>query len=305
MVSTLPTLPPAFLEQCLALSKHLSAMKTCTAKIEVSPSHFVFSVNHFPGNKEPGLMRKKTPSDLRRSALRKAEHLKRKNFSQTTTNPATSTVKPLPTSSPDEISPEVSSEPTEEEESPSSNTSSTPSVETPDLSKVPVMKESPLDNIEIVETMDTTVPVTTATRDNTNDTASVPMMSPEMSVEKGPTQQFDIPPIITPISSPERIVTEPEEQEIRVLICALNQATALKKSKNLPNSKFLGPHPSNKKHHFFFTTTIESQNLPGLKEAVPNLGEDFLLLRVVSENKNYAPDQQIHCQACRVQHHKK
>ena len=87
MTNFLPTLPPAILERCLAFSEHLYAMKPGTVKFEVSPSHFVFTMNQNPVKNSgdsppfppPLPKRKKTPSDLRRNALRKAEFLKRKN----------------------------------------------------------------------------------------------------------------------------------------------------------------------------------------------------------------------------------
>jgi len=106
MVFNLPTLPPPLLERCLALSEHLFAMKSGSGKLELSPSHFSFSVDHPPGNKEAGyryetstprlnpMKRKKTPSDLRRNAARKKKHLDEKNFMASSASPGTSTVIP-------------------------------------------------------------------------------------------------------------------------------------------------------------------------------------------------------------------
>lgn len=88
MVANFPTLPPVFLERCLALSEHLFAMKSGSAKLELSPSHFIVSVDHPPVTKESGYYntnfekptkRKKSPSDLRRNALRLKKHLEQKN----------------------------------------------------------------------------------------------------------------------------------------------------------------------------------------------------------------------------------
>ena len=58
-----------------------------TVKFEISPSHFVFTINQNPAKDSGNSFqhppqfpkRKKTPSDLRRNALRKAEFLRRKN----------------------------------------------------------------------------------------------------------------------------------------------------------------------------------------------------------------------------------
>ena len=89
MIFNLPTLPPPLLERCLALSEHLYAMKSGSGKLELSPSHFFFSVNHSPGTKETGnqnpnplnpVKRKKSPSDLRRNAVRKKKFLENKNL---------------------------------------------------------------------------------------------------------------------------------------------------------------------------------------------------------------------------------
>jgi len=111
----LPTLPPAFLERCLALSEQLNTMKSGAAKLEVSPSHFLFSLNQHPGNKETGstfpikphhIKRKKTPSDLRRNARRMAEHLKNKNIAKNST-----------TSSPENPEPSTLIHPTSKEDS--------------------------------------------------------------------------------------------------------------------------------------------------------------------------------------------
>jgi len=112
MVANLPTLPLVFLERCLALSEHLFAMKSGSAKLELSPSHFIFTVNHPPDmSKEPGsrssnfpkpTKRKKTPSDLRRNALRMKKFLEEKN--QPTTMPSSDAGTSLHTS-PTDISP--------------------------------------------------------------------------------------------------------------------------------------------------------------------------------------------------------
>ena len=71
----------------MAFSEQLYAMKPGTVKLEISPSHFVFTMNQNPVKDSgdsllhppPLPKRKKTPSDLRRNAFRKAEFLQRKN----------------------------------------------------------------------------------------------------------------------------------------------------------------------------------------------------------------------------------
>ena len=107
MSNFLPTLPPAILERCLAFSEQLYAMKPGTVKLEMSPSHFVFTMNQNPAKdsgdslRHPSSLpkRKKTPSDLRRNALRKAEFLTRKNSIPQTEpeNPRNKDIPPPPT----------------------------------------------------------------------------------------------------------------------------------------------------------------------------------------------------------------
>jgi len=323
MIPNLPTLPPALLEDCLAFSKQLYALKSGVAKLEVSPSHFVFSMNqfpgnknHFPGNKESGSIRKKSPSDLRRNALRKAEHLKRKNGSRTTTSFSShqvSTEDPHPTSSPGELSPGFSSEPTEE--SPSPNPSSTPSVDNVDLSKVPVINSDIMDTMEpdvpvinespvikeasnAMDIVEETVPVINVTRNNSN---SDDALKPKIALDQ---EQTDLPPAISPISTPVKIN---KQEEIHLLFCAQNLAAASKLAKDLPNIKYIGPHPKNTKHHFLFSTLLPSANLQALKEAIDTLDEPFLLFHVVSEKKNFFLKKRPndHCQACQKHHRKK
>ena len=171
--------------------------------------------------------------------------------------------------------------------SPSPNLSSTPSVE---LSDEPVTKESPVVE-EISDAMDVveeTVPEVKTTRNyvQTIEDASTNMMALENK----------LPPAILPITSPVKVN---KREEVRLLLCASNKAAALKFAQKYPEPKYYGPHPSNKKHHFFISLFIDSENLPRLKGDVNELGHDFLLLHVVSENKNYIPEQADHCQACR------
>ena len=103
-----------------------------------------------------------------------------------------------------------------------------------------MIKESPPD------TRETTVPVTSATRNNKLDDST------SVHVINEPSRQCDIPPTISPISSPAKL----QEEEVQVMTCAPNQDEALS---FYGDGNFLGPHPSKKKTslHFFnktFTT---------------------------------------------------
>ena len=119
-----------------------------------------------------------------------------------------------------------------------------------------------------------------------------------MSLNEESTWQLDIPPAISPLNSPLRN----KSTEVRILLCASNQAAALKMSKNFSEAKLLGLHSSNKRHHFYFSTKLPTENLPSLKENANSLS-DLILFHVVSEKKNYSPEEPLHCQACR-RHHK-
>jgi len=167
-------------------------------------------------------------------------------------------------------------------------------------------KESPLvkeatEAMEIVEEIvpevkSETIPVITFARNTSftkDDSTSNSVISSGMSKSTESTQPLDIPLPISPINSPPKN----ETTEVRLLFCAPNQSAALKMSKNYNAAKFLGPHSSNKRHHFYFSTKCPSANLPGLKEAANSLS-DIILFHVVPEKKNYTPEEPLHCQAC-------
>merc|ERR1719509_758609 len=100
-----------------------------------------------------------------------------------------------------------------------------------------------------------TVPVITPTRIRnisiTNDDAT---SNSVMSLNEESTWQLDIPPAISPLRN--------ESTEVCILLCASNQAAALKMSKIFSEAKLLGPHSSNKRHHFYFSTKLPTENLP-------------------------------------------
>ena len=99
-----------------------------------------------------------------------------------------------------------------------------------------------------------------------------------------------------------------EKEEMRLLFCAPSKTAALKHSKKFPQSKYIGPHPSNKQHHFFFSSPIDSNCLQGFKDNFNEFAKEdinIIMFHVVSEKRNYHPDQQHHCQSCRAHHKKK
>jgi len=292
MISNLPTLPPALLEDCLAFSKQLYALKSGVAKLEVSPSHFLFSMNQFPGKKETGstfsksqhIRRKKTPSDLRRNALRKAEHLKKKNLPKETVIPPATTEVPLidPNPGAGENSSrsfiDMSSDTTED------------SVNSSMESDTSVIDEQPTntENTDAMDTLEETVnvPVINQTR-NTTET-NLGTSDSTVTMEDEPLQRN-------------------AKEEIQLLFCSSDEATAKQLSNhNFPKSKYLGPHPKIKNHHFF-SIHPTSADVPYLKKDLNYLNKkvNLITLRVLSENKNYFPDQQNHCLECRANHRKK
>ena len=240
-------------------------MKTGTAKLEVSPSHFLFSINQHPGTKDTGstfdkphkTQRKKTPSDLRRNARRMAEFLERKNLAKPSTNsspenPEPSTLIPpsskdesLPLPKPEDNSPGESSETSEE--SPSYN----------DIPRITSTRNTPMAlDPSLVTSVEGASPTTRDSHES-NDAASDSIMD----FSESPT--FDLAPPISPLSSPVKMN---QIEEIRILLCAPNKAAAQKHAKLFPQSKFLRVHPTNKRNHFFFSTQMDSANLQGLKD---------------------------------------
>merc|ERR1719319_409679 len=112
------------------------------------------------------------------------------------------------------------------------------------------------------------------------------------------------PPLISPISSPSpENKNPPLNYEVHLLICASDQVTASKKIDKKLN--YLGPHPRNR-NHFRFSTHHDEKTINNLKhpQTLNFMSKSFGIqsIRMVSENKNYLPDEQFHCQDCRNRH---
>jgi len=121
-------------------------------------------------------------------------------------------------------------------------------------------------------------------------------------------KQKDLPPAISPLNSP--IKSDAEEisgkEEIRLLFCAPDQAAASKLAQKYSQAKYIGPHQSNKRYHFYFSAYFDSLKLPSYKEAImASSSEDFLQFGVVSEKTIYEPKHLLHCHRCRSHHLKK
>ena len=304
MNSFTPCFPPGILEKCLDLAKCLTQKKTGKATLELNlgNSRFKFSLGNTSNIKSVsssgGLAKKpkkKSPSDRKRDAMRIEKYLEEKRNSSA---PSATPSQPSPTPSMDST-PSVDSPVIEETPQIADAISPTPPMELPVINESPQIKEND-DAMEIVEDI-TRVPVITETRNKADDASdsTIPLNN-ELTQNS-----INIPPLISPICSPIKTANEDLEQ-IHLLFCAPNQSEASKLANGYPQSQFVGPHPKNKKHHFFFSTTIHSTHLPNLKENINEMNwPNVLLFRVVSEGKNYHPDEQDHCQACRARHLKK
>ena len=88
-------------------------------------------------------------------------------------------------------------------------------------------------------------------------------------------------------------------EEIKLLFCASDEAEAkLLSQRNFPRSKYIGKHKI--KNHHIFSIHPTSKDVPFLKKDLNKLNNkvNLIALQVISENKNYYPDKQHHCQEC-------
>ena len=277
MTNFLPSLPPAILERCLAFSEQLFVMKPGTVKFEVSPSHFVFTMNQNPVKDSgdslphpPSLSKKKkTPSDLRRNALRKAEFLKRKNSGPEAKakNPLYTTETTHPTIPRNEDFPKK----VEPKEDSGKET----------LSEATLMDTSPMDVVP-----------------QPSSPASEPRKSP---VNSEIANTLEIPPAISPLDSPVKEIENTEDEVIHLSFCASNVSEASKYAKHngFQKSKFLLASNKNP-NHFFFEDKVKSRIIPQIVEIMNYRDNSPVQLRILSTKKTFTPDTPHHCQECQV-----
>ena len=138
------------------------------------------------------------------------------------------------------------------------------------------------------------------------DNASItidPVLNARNSLEANEvTNDTAIPSPISPINSPRK--TKPKE-EIKLFFCAKNQPKAIKRSEGyFPNSHYIGVDSSNKNHFIFSICPdpSETPNLECIKEYknILNKNANLIKFRVISEQKDYFPDQPNHCKECGV-----
>ena len=101
----------------------------------------------------------------------------------------------------------------------------------------------------------------------------------------------DLPPIGSP-DHPEIL------HEVCIMICAANKFAARKRIAQFPNSKMIGAHRSDKKHHFGFTTLVNDEYISKLKMNI-NKFEDLLHFNINSEDFHPDHDESQHCQECK------
>merc|ERR1719319_2008263 len=123
----------------------------------------------------------------------------------------------------------------------------------------PLIKESPLvkETTDAMDVVEETVPVINVIRNNSN---SDDALTPKTALDQEQTlQKNDLPSAISPISSP---VKTNKQEEIHLLFCAQNLAAASKLAKDLPNTKYIGPHPKKIKTPlpFFNISTISKSS---------------------------------------------
>lgn len=298
MNTNIPTLPPSFLDRCLALSEHLYAMKSGSAKLEASPSHFLFTVDHPPGNKESGpshsrtgwyspygrwKMKKKTPSDLRRDARRHKKFLeKKRNFSQ----PAA-----FSSNSP-----------------PSTNLQSSV-----DFSNLSSISETPLlvENNEDMDTESSDQPSEAIPEKDVKESLPVEESLPVISSSRNNSESIDAAQALSssspaqpknhiPMNESRDSPAQPEELfEVYMMICAVNKKAAIKRSNQFPNHEHFCSHESDKTHHFMFSINANSEYVSKLKTNI-NKFEDLQMFQVAGDDEKFQPDgdDPNHCQQC-------
>ena len=223
-------------------------------------------------------MKKKSPSDLRRDARRRKEHLERKGNSG---QPAASSSSNPPSSTDPPSSAEFSM------------ISETPMIiENSDVMDTESSDQSSEDSFVIenpevpVTSVEGAFPVTPTTRNE------VPVKESRNTIEH--IDASTIQPNLPTIDHPEKL------HVVRILICAANRAAAKQRSMQFPKSKMIGAHQSDKQHHFVFSTHVNDEYISKLKTNI-NKFEDLLSFKY--DNESFAPDhdepQHNHCQDCK------
>ena len=137
--------------------------------------------------------------------------------------------------------------------------------------------------------VDRTLPVISTTRNESNE---VPVNESRNLIEIDDDASAILPDL--PPDQQEKL------HEVHIMICAPSKSVAKKRSKEFPKSKMIDSHPSNRKHHFIFSTNVNDEYISKLKNNI-NKFDDLLHLNVISTKEDFHPDQDSvhHCQTCK------
>ena len=273
-----PSFPPVILEKCLELARYIAEKKTGKAALEVKlgDSSFNFSINDSlktqTGFPNAGFRaKKKSPSDYRRDAIRREKFLEKMRKSS----------------------------------APSTTSSLDPSSFPPmDTSEVPVIltKGTPApmttESNEVTDTLEANILLENKTKNN------IPVITARNRTE---IKKTTFPPAISPINSPIKITNKHKEEEVHLIICAMDQKEAsklLSKKTNFQTPNFVGLQSVKNQHHFVFSVHIETNDIPALKDQINRLNKcaNVIQFQVLSNKENHFPKQPNHCRDCRDKH---
>ena len=107
-----------------------------------------------------------------------------------------------------------------------------------------------------------------------------------------------IPPVISPLKSPNKETEGTKDEIIHLSFCATNESEAVKHN-GFPNSQFLlvsNKNPNN----FFYSSKVKSSNIPQIIKVMNYRENGPVQLRIVSTKKTFSPEIPNHCQDCQV-----
>ena len=107
-----------------------------------------------------------------------------------------------------------------------------------------------------------------------------------------------IPPVISPLKSPNKETEGTKDEIIHLSFCATNESEAVKHN-GFPNSQLLlvsNKNPNN----FFYSSKVKSSNIPQIIKVMNYRENGPVQLRIVSTKKTFSPEIPNHCQDCQV-----
>jgi len=280
-----------------------------SCSIEHSPGKQAGSSSQLENQKKEKVKKKKkkSPSEKKRDALRAANFLENKRNSKPVASTFSPTIVSLDYSVVSDVpfSEEILSEENEETLEPKSSCEKRSLDSDPentmevDETLTPVMKPFVMENSDKSNvdqpTLERRIPVIIARNENP---VIVNELTHNPDSEMLSKNQY-LPPVISPISTPSPRKSQtlpknsnqtptPKIKEVVLILCAKNQATAVKYGKKFPKSSFLKPNDYYKTNHFEFSAKLNESNLSKINEIV-KLPKKVQLhaFKVVSENMWY------------------